>query len=53
MALKVCKKAGLTQSENGVVFICKKSGKKLVWTIALGVKKTPFPTPSPAPTESN
>jgi hypothetical protein len=42
-----CKKAGLTQKGNGVVYLCKKSGKKLVWVIALGVKKTPFPTPSP------
>jgi len=40
-----CKKAGLIQTSNAVVFICKKSGKKLVWTITLGVKKTPFPTP--------
>ena len=42
-----CKKAGLTQQGDGVVFICKKSGKKLVWIMALGVKKTPFPTSSP------
>lgn len=48
----VCKKAGLTQKGNGVVFICKKSGKKLLWTIALGVKKTQSPTPSPTPSET-
>lgn len=41
-----CKKAGLNQKGKGVVYICKKSGKKLIWTIALGVKKTPSPTPS-------
>lgn len=43
----VCKKVGLTQKGNGVAYICKKSGKKLVWTIVLGIKKSPFPTPSP------
>lgn len=52
-----CKKAGLTQPTNGVVFVCKKSGKKLVWTIALGVTKTPFPAPTdsstPTPTSSS
>lgn len=38
-----CKKAGQSQSSNGVVFTCKKSGKKLVWVIALGIKKAPSP----------
>jgi hypothetical protein len=47
-----CHKAGASQSSNGVVYLCKKSGKKLVWVIALGVKNTPFPTPSATPTES-
>lgn len=42
-----CKKTGLTQKGNGVTYICMKSGKKLVWAVALGIRKTPFPTPSP------
>lgn len=47
-----CKKAGLTQKGNGVVYICKKSGKKLVWAIALGIRKSPFPTPSPSASQT-
>lgn len=47
-----CKKAGLTQNAQGVTYICKKSGKKLVWAIALGVRKSPFPTPSPTNSSS-
>lgn len=45
-----CKKVGLTQNGKGVSFICKKSGKKLVWTIALGIKKSPLPKPTIAQT---
>ncbi len=43
----LCKKAGLTQKDNGMVYICKKSGKKLLWTLALGIKKSALPAPSP------
>lgn len=47
-----CKKAGLSQSSKEVVFTCKKSGKKLVWIIALGIKNLPFPSLTPSPSES-
>lgn len=43
----ICKKAGQTQSAKGVVYICKKSGKKLVWVLVPKVKKTSMPTPAP------
>lgn len=44
-----CKKIGLTQKSNRVAYICKKSGKKLVWVIAPSVKKSPSPSPSAIP----
>lgn len=48
-----CKKVGLTQKGSGVAYICKKSGKKLVWAIALGVKESPFPTPAQTTNNQN
>lgn len=44
-----CKKSGLTQKSNGVVYICKRSGKKLVWTVAPSAKKSPSPSATPSP----
>jgi hypothetical protein len=46
----VCKKAGISQSYNGKVFTCKKSGKKLVWGKGELVKQAaPIPAPTPSP----
>ena len=46
-----CKKAGVTQSYKGKVFVCKKSGKKLVWmkskeNVADGISPSPTLTPT-------
>jgi hypothetical protein len=48
-----CKKIGQTQMRGSVVFVCKKSGKKLVWVIALGIRKSPTPTQPIFPTPQN
>ena len=49
----VCKKSGVTQSYNGKVFTCKKSGKKLVWGKGKAIKKAaPIPVAAPSPTPS-
>jgi hypothetical protein len=60
-----CKKAGVTSTVKGMKFTCIKSGKKLVWSKGIAVKKaapnpslaptptsgvTPTPTPTPTPT---
>ena len=42
-----CKKAGITSVASGKTFTCVKSGKKLVWRVALVVVK-PIPTPAVA-----
>jgi M6 family metalloprotease-like protein len=42
-----CKKAGTTSVASGKTFTCVKSGKKLVWRLALVVVK-PIPTPAAA-----
>lgn len=42
-----CKKAGITSVASGKTFTCVKSGKKLVWRVALVVIK-PIPTPAVA-----
>jgi hypothetical protein len=57
----VCKKAGITSTVNGLKFTCIKSGKKLVWSKGVPVRKaapvpvtstkpTPTVTPKPTPT---
>jgi hypothetical protein len=40
-----CKKAGITSTVNGLKFTCIKSGKKLVWSKGVAVKKA-APTPT-------
>ncbi len=46
----VCTKAGITSTVNGLKFTCIKSGKKLVWSKGVAVKKAaPTPTPSAKP----
>jgi hypothetical protein len=50
-AIKVgskCNKVGITSASAGKTFICVKSGKKLVWSKGVTVKK-PIPTPTPSP----
>jgi hypothetical protein len=44
-----CKKSGITSTVNGFKFTCIKSGKKLVWSKGVPLKK-PAPKPSIAPT---
>jgi hypothetical protein len=49
----ICKKAGITSTVNGLKFTCIKSGKKLVWSKGVPVKKAapgPVPTSEPTPT---
>lgn len=47
----VCKKAGITSTVNGMKFTCIKSGKKLLWSKGVAVKKAaPRPAASPTPT---
>jgi hypothetical protein len=43
-----CKKAGITSTVNGLKFTCIKSGKKLVWSKGVAVKKA-VPTPTAQP----
>ena len=43
----ICKKAGITSTVNGLKFTCIKSGKKLVWSKGVPVKKaTPIVLPT-------
>ena len=45
-----CKKVGQTSTSAGIKYTCIKSGKKLVWTKGVEVKKaTPSPTPTTEP----
>ena len=48
-----CKKVGMTSTAKNLKFTCIKSGKKLVWSKGVQVKKsspTPVATPAPTPT---
>ena len=45
----VCSKQGATQSYQGKIYTCIKSGKKLVWNKGI-VEKKATPTPTPTPT---
>lgn len=52
----ICKKFGVIQKANGLLFTCVKSGKKLVWSKGVAIKKStpsasaksPSPLPSPS-----
>jgi M6 family metalloprotease-like protein len=49
----VCKKSGVIRSVGAKEFICKKSGKKLLWTQVVKAKPVaPTPSPSATPTPS-
>jgi len=52
-----CKKTGEVRAVGTKQFVCKRSGKKLIWTQVLEAKQpapsqspTPTPTPTPRPT---
>ena len=46
----VCSKAGASQVIKGATYICVRSGKKLLWQLAVHpTKSTPNATPTPAP----
>lgn len=46
----VCTKSGQTQSSKGIEYICKKSGKKLIWVVVPKVRNSPTSMPIPTPT---
>ncbi|MDP1712380.1 MAG: hypothetical protein Q8K86_07975 [Candidatus Nanopelagicaceae bacterium] len=48
-----CKKAGTKVTNNGYAFTCLKSGKKLIWSKGIPIKKiAPMPTAKPTPSQS-
>ena len=53
----ICSKQGITKTHQGNKFTCIKSGKKLVWSKGVEIKKAspvskPTPTPTPTPSAS-
>mgnify|MGYP001602525687 FL=1 len=52
-ARTACKKASTKVRSNGYVFTCLRSGKKLIWSRGIPIKKiAPKPTPTPSPSFS-
>ena len=51
-----CTKQGVTKNYKGKEFVCKKSGKKLLWSKGVKINvqtETPLSTPSPAPSTTS